>query len=103
MGAVVRTTMAGGWTRLTPAQVQVARQDAVNRTLHRVLGQPDVAAHLELARDATTALEANGRPLSPLHLGVEGTTRLGELLAPISGALLDSDVFPAGSPLQTMG
>jgi hypothetical protein len=51
------------WAAGSPAEWAAARAGAVSAALHRVLGTPDVAEALELAREVCAGLPAAGRPL----------------------------------------
>ncbi|WP_434599659.1 SCO6745 family protein [Streptomyces sp. A5-4] len=60
------------WDLVAPADILVARLKAVDRVLHRLLGDgihddPEVREAAELARTATEACTAAGRPLYAAH------------------------------------
>jgi hypothetical protein len=59
------------WAAGTPEEWAAARRDAVAAALHRVLGEPDVAEALELAREACAGLGAAGRPLYAAWSGAD--------------------------------
>ena len=66
--AFVERTFPRAWELAPPADWTAARHRGVAAALRRVLGQPnggqpDVGEALELTREATTALQAAGRPL----------------------------------------
>lgn len=69
--ALVASALPAAWDVATPAQVTQARQAGVAQTLHRVLGDPDVAEAVELAREACSGLAAPGRPLYAGHSSLE--------------------------------
>jgi hypothetical protein len=59
------------WAVAPPAEWAAARRDAVAAALHRVLGEPDVAEAVGLAREACAALSAAGRPLYAAWSGAD--------------------------------
>jgi hypothetical protein len=59
------------WAVAPPAGWAAARRDAVAAALHRVLGEPDVAEAVELAREACAGLAAAGRPLYAAWSGAD--------------------------------
>ena len=64
---LVAKALPAAWAVATPEQVQRARRDSVQVALHRVLGQPDVAEALDIARQACAGLSGAGRPLYAAH------------------------------------
>ena len=61
--ALVERVVPRVWAAAEPAAWAQARADGVRTALHRVLGEPDVAEAVELAREACAGLGAAGRPL----------------------------------------
>jgi hypothetical protein len=59
--------LPAAWEIVSPEQLIAARRGAIAETLHRVLGEPDVAELLELARTACAGLTPEGRPLFAAH------------------------------------
>jgi hypothetical protein len=59
------------WEAAPPAEWAAARRDAVATALHRVLGEPDVAEAVGLAREACAGLTVAGRPLYAAWSGAE--------------------------------
>jgi hypothetical protein len=64
------------WTLSTPEQVLVARGEAVDATLRRLLGEdtlasPEVAEAAGLAREATQGCVPEGRPLYAAHADLD--------------------------------
>jgi Arc/MetJ family transcription regulator len=59
------------WAVAPPAEWAAARRDAVAAALRRVLGEPDVAEAVELAREACAGLSAAGRPLYAAWSGAD--------------------------------
>ena len=63
------------WTLATPEQILAARLRVADRSLRRVLGdgvdRPEVAELAELAREASTALNPEGRPLYAAHAALD--------------------------------
>ncbi|MEO8888282.1 MAG: hypothetical protein ABI429_03175 [Jatrophihabitantaceae bacterium] len=63
------------WTLASPEDILAARLRGADRALRRLLGEavasPEVGELLELARDATTALGPQGRPLYAAHATLE--------------------------------
>lgn len=60
-------SMPRAWAVTTPERLLEARHDGVTAALRRILGEPDVAEALDLAREACTGLTAPGRPLYAGH------------------------------------
>jgi len=58
------------WKTTTPQRMIEARYAGMAAVLHRVLGDPDVAEALELARTACDGLTVHGRPLYAGHAAV---------------------------------
>ena len=67
VGAAVPAVWAAG----SPAEWAEARREGVATRLHDVLGEPDVAEAVDLARTATEGLTAAGRPLHAAWSAVE--------------------------------
>jgi hypothetical protein len=59
------------WATTTPEQLIAARREGVAAALHRILGEPDVAEALELAREACAGLTTPGRPLYAGHADLD--------------------------------
>ncbi|MGH3413011.1 MAG: SCO6745 family protein [Marmoricola sp.] len=66
-----RRALPAAWEKTTPERLVRARRDGVSRALRRVLGTPDVAEALDLARRVCEGLAAPGRPLYAGHAGLE--------------------------------
>lgn len=64
---LVGKALPAAWQVAPPEKVIEARQRGVLAALRGVLGEPDVAEALELARRACAALTAPGRPLFAAH------------------------------------
>ena len=61
--SLVSAAVPAVWEAGTPEQWAAARADGVATRLHDVLGEPDVAEAVELAREACAGLSAAGRPV----------------------------------------
>ena len=61
--ALVSRAVPAVWQAAPPAEWAAARQEGVAAALHRVLGEPDVAEAVSLARQACAGLTAAGRPV----------------------------------------
>ncbi|QNG37560.1 hypothetical protein F1C76_14060 [Geodermatophilaceae bacterium NBWT11] len=61
--SLVSAAVPAVWGAGTPEQWAAARADGVATRLHDVLGEPDVAEAVELAREACAGLSAAGRPV----------------------------------------
>jgi len=61
--SLVSAAVPAVWEAGTPEQWAAARSDGVATRLHGVLGEPDVAEAVELAREACAGLSAAGRPV----------------------------------------
>ena len=61
--ALVARAVPAVWEAAPPAAWAAARAEGVAACLHRVLGEPDVAEAVSLAREACAGLTAAGRPL----------------------------------------
>jgi hypothetical protein len=64
---LVGAALPAAWEIATPEQVQDARRSGVSAALQRVLGTPDVAEALGIARRVCAGLSAHGRPLYAAH------------------------------------
>ena len=60
---LVRAAVPAVWAAGTPEEWATARRDGVAARLHDVLGEPDVAEAVELAREACAGLTPAGRPV----------------------------------------
>lgn len=63
--------LPASWEVASPAAVQRARRDGVGSCLRGILGSPDVAEALALARHACEGLDPAGRPLYAAHAALE--------------------------------
>lgn len=61
--ALVARAVPAVWAAAPPAEWAAARAEGVAACLHRVLGEPDVAEAVALAREACAGLGAAGRPI----------------------------------------
>ena len=61
--SLVSAAVPAVWEAGTPEQWAAARADGVATRLHDVLGEPEVAEAVELAREACAGLSAAGRPV----------------------------------------
>lgn len=61
--SLVSAAVPAVWEAGTPEEWAAARADGVATRLHDVLGEPDVAEAVELAREACAGLSAAGRPV----------------------------------------
>jgi len=73
---VVARTIPRAWTLVEPPAVVAARFKAVDRALRRLLGDEAIASHevaelAALAREATTVMQPEARPLYAGHAGLE--------------------------------
>lgn len=59
------------WAAAPPQAWAAARRDAAGAALHRVLGEPDVAEAVQLAREACAGLRAAGRPVYAAWSGAD--------------------------------
>ncbi|SDO40902.1 hypothetical protein SAMN05660199_01923 [Klenkia soli] len=60
---LVRAAVPAVWDAAPPADWAAARREGVATRLHDVLGEPDVAEAVELAREACAGLTPAGRPI----------------------------------------
>jgi helix-turn-helix protein len=67
----VSRCMDGVWERVSPAEVQAARRRGVDAALRPVLGQLDLHEALDLAVEATGALDGLGRALYAAHCSLD--------------------------------
>lgn len=63
--------LPAAWAVASPQQVVEARRDGVREALDRIVGSPDVAEALAIARRATEGLSPAGRPLYAAHAGLD--------------------------------
>jgi hypothetical protein len=63
--------LPASWEVAAPERVQQARRDGVAEALARIVGSPDVAAALAIARRVSDGLTAAGRPLYAAHAGLD--------------------------------
>jgi hypothetical protein len=68
--ALISAAVPAVWSAAEPAAWAAARAEAVSTCLHEVLGEPDVAEAVALAREACAGLTAPGRPLYAAWSGV---------------------------------
>ncbi|MEI4273055.1 hypothetical protein TEK04_15105 [Klenkia sp. LSe6-5] len=68
---LVRAAVPAVWDAAPPAEWAAARREGVATRLHDVLGEPDVAEAVELAREACAGLTPAGRPLYAAWSAVE--------------------------------
>ncbi len=64
---LVQAALPAAWEKVTPEQMVAARRTGMAAALERLLGAPDVAEALALARTACEGLHAPGRPLYAAH------------------------------------
>jgi hypothetical protein len=64
---LVEAALPAAWQTATPDQVVAARRAGMSAALGRVLGRPDVAEALDIARDVCAGLTPQGRPLYAAH------------------------------------
>jgi hypothetical protein len=64
---LVEAALPAAWETVTPEQLVDARRAGMADALGRVLGEPDVAEALALAREVCQALTPQGRPLHAAH------------------------------------
>jgi hypothetical protein len=64
---LVEAALPAAWETTTPERVVEARRAGVTAALGRLLGQPDVAEALEIARAVCEGLTRHGRPLYAAH------------------------------------
>jgi hypothetical protein len=64
---LVEAALPAAWETTTPEQVVAARRSGVAAALERVVGHPDVAEALAIARDVCAALQPPGRPRYAAH------------------------------------
>lgn len=62
--------LPAAWDVVTPERLVQARRDGVGAALSRILGSPDLAEALDLARAVTEGLTCPGRPLYAAHAGL---------------------------------
>ena len=63
--------LPAAWEVTTPERLVQARRDGVAEALARILGEPDVAEALAIARRVTEGLDSPGRPLYAAHAGLD--------------------------------
>ncbi|SCX38903.1 hypothetical protein SAMN03159343_0534 [Klenkia marina] len=68
---LVRAAVPAVWDAAPPADWAAARREGVATRLHDVLGEPDVAEAVELAREACAGLTPAGRPIYAAWSAVE--------------------------------
>jgi hypothetical protein len=64
---LVEAALPSAWQVTTPETLVSARRTGMAAALERVLGRPDVAEALEIARDVCDGLSPQGRPLYAAH------------------------------------
>jgi helix-turn-helix protein len=64
---LVEAALPSAWERTTPERMVDARRAGMSAALERLLGSPDVAEALEIARSVCAALTPQGRPLYAAH------------------------------------
>jgi hypothetical protein len=64
---LVEAALPSAWETVTPEQLVSARRTGMAAALGRVLGEPDVAEALTLAREVCEGLTPHGRPLYAAH------------------------------------
>ena len=73
--AMIARHIPRAWTLASPADVLAARLRVADRALHRLLGErlgtPEVAELASLAREASSALRPEGRPLYAGHADLD--------------------------------
>ncbi|MEO6509757.1 MAG: hypothetical protein ABIO16_02115 [Nocardioides sp.] len=63
--------LPAAWGIASPEQVVEARRDGVRAAMARILGSPDIAEALAIARRVTEGLSPSGRPLYAAHAGLD--------------------------------
>jgi hypothetical protein len=64
---LVQAALPAAWESTTPARMIEARRTGMAAALERLLGSPDVAEALAIARDVCATLTPQGRPLYAAH------------------------------------
>ncbi len=67
---LVEAALPAAWATTTPAEVVEARRAGMSAVLGRLLGTPDVAEALAIAREVCAGLTPQGRPLYAAHAGL---------------------------------
>jgi hypothetical protein len=63
--------LPAAWDVTTPERLVQARRDGVKEAMTRILGEPDVAEALAIARRVTEGLTSPGRALYAAHAGLD--------------------------------
>jgi hypothetical protein len=64
---LVEAALPAAWETTTPVKMVAARRAGTAAALERLVGSPDVAEALEIARDVCAGLTPQGRPLYAAH------------------------------------
>ncbi len=67
---MVEAVLPSAWDTTTPEKVVEARRRGMSASLDDILGSPDVAEALAIARDVCAGLSPHGRPLYAAHAGL---------------------------------